>query len=271
MSTLASIAAWSIWAFGLLLLGLQMTVYMTGFRLGKWRNGRPGNQPESIAVVVGGMLALLAFVLALTLSFASARFNERRAGTLVEANAISTAWLRAEAVGGARGREIARLLEQYLTLREDFAGTGRDRARLNDLNRQTDAAQSVVWGHVTGIVNEQPNPVTVSLMSALNDAFDASTAERFAFELKLPPQIFWLLIVLTLTTTACVGYQFGLRGTSQYVLVTLLSMMWTAVIVNILDLASSRLGYYRTDTAPYEWARQGFQAGITIPPLSNPH
>jgi hypothetical protein len=49
--------------------------------------------------VVGGMLSLLAFVLALTLSFANTRFSERVEGTLAEANAIGTAWLRAEAIG----------------------------------------------------------------------------------------------------------------------------------------------------------------------------
>ena len=37
-----------------------------------------------------------AFVLALTLSFANTRFSERRAGTLAEANAIGTAWLRGQ-------------------------------------------------------------------------------------------------------------------------------------------------------------------------------
>jgi hypothetical protein len=40
------------------------------------------------------MLGLLAFVLALTLSFANSRFSERIQGTLNEANAIGTAWLR---------------------------------------------------------------------------------------------------------------------------------------------------------------------------------
>ncbi len=62
---------------------------------------------EGVGVLVGGLLGLLAFVLALTLSFASERFNERRSGTLAEANAIGTAWLRAKAIGQPRGDEIA--------------------------------------------------------------------------------------------------------------------------------------------------------------------
>ena len=75
---------------------------------------------EGVGVLVAGLLGLLAFVLALTLSFASDRFSERRTGALAEVNAIGTAWLRAKAIGQPRGDEIARLLEQYTALRIDF-------------------------------------------------------------------------------------------------------------------------------------------------------
>ena len=79
--------------------------------------------------MVGGLLGLLAFVLALTLSFGSARFEERRQGTLAEANAIGTAWLRAEATGHPRGSEIARLLEDYGRLRKDYLQAPKIRRR----------------------------------------------------------------------------------------------------------------------------------------------
>src|SRR6516162_5266441 len=82
-------------------------------------------QAEGVGVVVGGMLSLLAFVLALTLSFANSRFSERVAGTLTEANAIGTAWLRAEAIGHVRGPEIAKLLEEYTQIRREFVSEGR--------------------------------------------------------------------------------------------------------------------------------------------------
>lgn len=267
MATLASIAEWSLWAFGLLLLAMQLAAHAAGYWLGKRRKDRADGQPESVGVVVGGMLALLAFVLALTLSFASARYSERRAGTLAEANAIGTAWLRAEVIGGVRGKEIGRLLEQYTQVREDFALAGRNRARIDDLNQQTNALQSTMWAHMAAIITEQPGPVSVSLMAALNDTFDAGSTERYAFRSTLPPQIFWLLMVLALVSTAALGYQLGIRGNAQRGLVLLLSIMWTVVIVDILDLASARLGNFRTDTSPYAWTRQGFKGSVNIPPL----
>ena len=112
MTILTAIAERSLLAFGLLLLLLQLLAHEVGYRIGRRQNRNSHVRSETTAIVQGGILGLLAFVLALTLSFASSRFNERRQGTLVEANAIGTAWLRATAIGQPRGEEIARLLEQ---------------------------------------------------------------------------------------------------------------------------------------------------------------
>jgi hypothetical protein len=238
--------------------------YWCGLR-GKAR-GRDAHA-EGVGVVVGGMLGLVAFVLALTLSFANTRSSERVEGTLAEANAIGTAWLRAEAIGHARGPEIARLLEQYTQIRIEYVRAGSDRAAVDDINRRTNALQSQIWGHMAVIAREQPNTVSTSLMSALNETFDRATAERFAYNLRLPPQILWLLIGITLLGMAALGYQLGLRARQVHLLAALLVLVWTVVIVDILDLASPRLGSLRAGTAVYEWTLQGFKGGLPIPPM----
>jgi hypothetical protein len=117
-----------------------MLAHETGYWVGARRRARGGEvQAEGVGVVVGGMLSLLAFVLALTLSFANSRFSERVEGTLSEANAIGTAWLRAEAIEHERGPEIARLLEEYALVRRDFVSERRDQSVIDELNRRTNA------------------------------------------------------------------------------------------------------------------------------------
>ncbi len=266
MTLLAGIADKSILAFGLILLVVQLLAHAAGYWLGRRRRGSAAGS-ENVNVVVGAMLGLLAFVLALTLSFANARFAERRAGTLAEANAIGTAWLRAEAIDHPRGKEIARLLEEYTQVRRDYVVGGRDRDQLSELNQNTSNLQSSMWGNMTVIVHDQRDPVSTSLMSALNEVFDEGSVERFAFDLRLPPEVFWLLIGMTVLSVAALGYQFGLKGNPSGVLLLLLTVMWTAVIVDILDLASPRLGRFRTDTAAYGWTLQSFKTGVAVPPM----
>ena len=271
MNTLGAIADRSVIAFALLLLVAQMLVHEAGYWLGYRRKARGGEvQAEGVGVVVGGMLSLLAFVLALTLSFASARFSERVTGTLTEANAIGTAWLRAKAIGHERGPEIARLLEQYAQVRRNFVREGEDQSAIDELNHRTNELQSKIWGQMAAIVREQPNPVSTSLMSALNDAFYQATAIRFAYNLRLPQQIFWLLIGMTLLGMGALGHQLGLRGRKVHILVGFLTIKWTAVIIDILDLASPRLGTFRAGAAVYDWTLQGFEAGVQIPPVAAP-
>lgn len=272
MTELAAIANWSVLAFGLLLFVVQMLAYAVGCWLGS-RNKAHGGEghAEGVGVVVSGMLALLAFVLALTLSFANSRFSERVQGTLSEANAIGTAWLRAEAIGHVRGPEMARLLEEYTRVRRDYVREGEDPSVIDELNQRTNALQSKIWGHMAAIEREQPNSVsTLSLMAALNDAFDEATAERFAYNLRLPSPVFWLLIGMTLIGMAALGFQLALRGNRLHILVALLSLMWSVVIVDILDLASPRIGTFRASTAAYDWTLEGFKGGLQIPPAPPP-
>lgn len=268
MTMLAAIATWSVLTFALLLWVAQMLAHEGGYWFGSRRRAHgEETQAEGVSVVVAGMLSLLAFVLALTLSFANARFSERLEGTLTEANAIGTAWLRAEAIGHTRGPAIARLLEEYAQVRRDFVTEGRGQAAIDELNQRTNALQSKIWGHMAAIIREQPNPASTSLMASLNDAFDQATAERFAFYLRLPPPIFWLLIGMTLLGMAALGFQLGLTGRRVHILVAFLSIMWTVVIVDILDLASPRIGAFRASADVYDWTLQGFKGGLQIPPM----
>src|ERR1700752_496065 len=66
------------------------------------------------------------------------------------------------------------------------------------------------------------------------------------------------------------GYQLGLKGRRVHLLVVLLTLMWTAVIVDILDLASPRIGASRPSTAFYDCTLNGFKGGLQIPPLPAP-
>ncbi|BDG72913.1 hypothetical protein [Roseomonas fluvialis] len=260
------LAAFSVFAFAAALFLIQAAAKEIGYVFGHRRAAHQENPGEGVSVVVGGMLGLLAFVLALTLSFSSARFQERREGTLAEANAIGTAWLQAQAIGHPRGAEIARLLEEYTHVRRDFVAAGRFAPEVETATRRTNALQSVIWGHLAAIVRERPDPVTSSLMNALNTTFDLATAERFAFATLFPPQLFWLLIGMTMVSMAALGFQLGLRQKPLRVLSFLLLSMWTATMTIILDMGAARLGSIRIGVQAYDWTIQGFHGGVTVPP-----
>ncbi len=246
---------------------LQVAAREVGLLLGRRRAARGLEPADGVGLITGGMTALLAFVLALTLSLANTRFQERRAGALAEANAIGTAWLRAGAVDHARAAEIGRLIEGYAGLRRAHVVAPADAAALAAINTAAGALQAEIWGHLTALVREQPSPITAALMDALNTMFDQAAAERHAFDAPLPPNLFWLLMAMALATIGAIGFQLGLRNQNERAMSLVLIAMWTMAMTIILDLGAARFGDVRTSPAPYDWTIEGFAGGIRIPPL----
>jgi hypothetical protein len=254
MEVLGQLAAWSLIAFGLLLFATQVAAREFGYRLGQRHNALRGTgDAEGVGLITTGMIGLLGFVLALMLSFGSTRFDERRQGTLDEANAIGTAWLRAEALGNPSGSQIAKLLKDYVAVRRDYIQADRVPSELRAINQRSTKLQQEIWSELTKVVRERPDPAAVALMSALNDVFDRGTSERFAHDNRIPESLFWLLMVLAHLSMGALGYQLGLKGQRSHVLASLLTAVWTAVIVVILDLSAPRLGAIRTSVDVYDW------------------
>ncbi len=101
----------------------------------------------------------------------------------------------------------------------------------------------------------------MSLLSALNDTFDMTTASRFAYTLLLPPELAWLLLGMALISMGALGYQVGLRGTPSHMLAALLTLMWTLAQSWTSSIWRPRESARSTPgAAVYEWTLQGFRA-----------
>ena len=85
--------------FGLFAI-VTFACFEIGFRIGRWWQDRmPGEQEGPTDMLVGSLLALMAFVLAITMGMAADRFDARRGLVLAEANAIATTSRRTMRLG----------------------------------------------------------------------------------------------------------------------------------------------------------------------------
>lgn len=257
---LIELALWNIWALTGLLFAVAVGLYVFGYASGR-RRVRNGNEPtEGAKLVSGAILALTAFVLALTLSFASTRMQERRDEGKEEANAIGTAWLQAKAVGGPEGEAIAAMFETYIGLRRDSLLLDAMDPRIEEVASQIGGLQTTIWSEVTSLVRARPDPVASSLMNAVNHAFDMTTSERLAVSNQMPVQLTYLLLSLVFVGIFVVGFQLGFVGRPHVLLSVVLIALWTYVVVLILDFGNSRVGVFRTSTTAYDMTIAGFGA-----------
>jgi hypothetical protein len=107
---------------------------------------------------------LLAFALGLSISYAQNRFEARRDLVQVEANAIGTAWLRANLVDDAEGIAIAGKIEDYARVRLAFT-TAISEANVPALVAQTNALQADIWRDTQMIARRAPTPITAETLA----------------------------------------------------------------------------------------------------------
>jgi hypothetical protein len=248
--------------FGGLVLAFLNAVSEAGFRFGCRRARRhPVREHERniVGTITASMLGLLSFTLGLTIGYAQDRAAARRGLVVHEANAISTAWLRAKLVSGEEGPAIVELIDRLAKVELAFtvAGSAEPEAALV---AQREALQDQIWGLVQSVARRDPTAVTTAMTTALTEMFDSALAQRFAFQSRVPPTVSWMLFWGATLAIGAMGYQLGLAGARYPVLVLLLLGMWTGGMVLIVDPSRPRNGSIRVDPAPLVWTIQDFTA-----------
>lgn len=245
--------------FGLACFLLLYLVAEIGFQLGGLsRRHRPCQEREltGVGTITAGMLGLLAFTLGITIGIAQNRYEARRDLVVQEANAIGTAWLRAH-LAGEDGPALAALIEDYAKARLAYT-TADTTASEPALIACTNALQTAIWTKAQAVAARAPTAITATLINALNDMFDQSLAQRFAFDSRVPANLAWMLLVGSVLAIGAMGFQLGLAGTRQILLMVLLLLMWGGAMMLVADMNRPRIGAIQVDPAPLQWTIEGF-------------
>lgn len=245
----------------LIILLLMVASLEIGFRIGRFAAARhQPNDAEKSAVNFSsaGMVGLLAFLLGISLSMASGRFEQRRDSVLAEANAIGTSWLRAELAGATERDSLRRLLREYTEVRIAAVRGGADTAEADRLNRRTNELQAEIWRLAAGVAERAPTPISGLLLASLNETFDLALTNRRNFSSHVPTYVIRLLLTVSILAVGAVGYGFGIAGTRQFAVSLMLLAAWTLAIVLIVDVDRPQAGEVRVTPAPLVWTLEGF-------------
>ena len=246
---------------GLFVLLLLLASLELGVQFGKFvarRHTPTDGEKSSVNFATAGMMGLLAFLLGVSLSMASDRYQQRRDSVLAEANAIGTAWLRAAVATGAEGEAMQRLLRDYTETRIAVVRGSSDRAKTERLNQRTNSLQNEIWQLARTVAERSPTPISGLLLSSLNEMIDLSLTNRRNFTSHVPAYVLRLLLTVSIFAVGAVGYGFGLVGSRQPGLSVMLLGVWTLAIVLIIDIDRPQSGEVRIDPAPLVWTLQGF-------------
>ncbi len=193
------------------LLVITFAVLWTLTRLGAALQVRRGPLDEAgradYDIVLGATLALLGLLIGFSFSMASSRYDERKIYEEGEANAIGTAYFRAELLPSADAFKMQELLREYNGLRIRFYTTS-DPKKIRELNHATEQMQSQLWKTVGAASRAAPTPISALAASSINDALNAQGYAQAAAWNRIPAGAWALLYVLGGVATAMIGYRF---------------------------------------------------------------
>ena len=227
---------------------VTMVCYEVGFRLGRWWQERtPGEQEGPTGMLVGSILALLAFLLAVTMGMASDRFDARRSLVLAEANAIGTAYLRAGYLPEPASSQARELLRQYVPLR--IVDTD-----ANDLQADIDQSNAILtklWTVTEGVAKTNGSDVVAIYVESVNETIDIHESRVTAgIYARVPETVLLLLVGGAALSLGMVGYSAGLTGRRSLLSAVVLVVALGAVIMIVIDLDRPREGFIQVSQQP---------------------
>ncbi len=231
-----------------LIVVVTLLFYEAGFRLGRWWQVRTPGEQEATGVLVGSIVGLLAFLLAITMGMASDRFDTRRGLVLEEANAIGTAYLRAGYLPEPASTNIRDLLREYAPLRVATS----DRARLQANIDQSAVLLNQIWaiGEDVARTTDQGDLTSLFLDSA-NQVIDLHESRIVAgIYSRVPETVLLLLLVGTALSLGMVGYSAGLGLKRGVLSAIVLAITLGAVLTLVVDLDRPRDGFLTVSQQP---------------------
>ncbi len=231
-----------IWAVYLLTVVLVLVAAEIGFRVGMWLQRRDPDSKGSpvTGTVVGGLLGLMAFLLAFSIGIVINQQNGRKIMVVTEANAVGTAWLRAGFLDEPDGTISRDLLQEYVEVR---LATAADATLFESAMSRSEEIHSQLWSIVEETVSQGQNSAIMALYAdSINEVIDVHSERLFAVDLRLPRLLGMVLYAATVLSFLLVGIANSGDGKRDFVAIFLFALALVAVLIIIVDLDRPQQG-----------------------------
>jgi hypothetical protein len=249
-----------LWVFFIIIVMITLVPIEWGQRWGARRRRIGDHEPEGpVSNVVGATLALLGFMVALTLGAATVRFDARKEALIDGVNAIETVYRNASLLAKPRQGEIQELLRTYVEIRLDMPKYYDDPEGLRKLDARVRSLEQALWSHAEALAQEDRSSEMYALFtSSLNEVFQVHNKRVIlGAQYRIPFLVWVVLMVVTSITMFGVGFQFGLAGSRSMIANLMLAVTFASVMTIIFDLDQPGKGLIDVGQEPmYELHRR---------------
>lgn len=256
--SLEFLGALPVWAVFLTTIAVSLAAAEIGYLLGRRAHARAGAGAKSGPSMVGTTLGLLAFMLAFTFGMAASRYEARRAVVLDEANAIGTAYLRADLLPAPLDAESKQRLLEYIELRIVDRPTPE---QLRSGIARSEELQRELFERAVSAATANPHAISGLFVQAMNELIDLHEKRLMAgLRTRIPGTIWAALWLLSIFAMLAVGLESGPAGSRGIWLLSLLVLSFAIVMSLIADLDHPQEGFLTTSQQALIDTRESMRA-----------
>jgi hypothetical protein len=206
---------------------------------------------DPLNALQAGLLTLSAFVLSFSFSQASARFDTRRALVVTEANAIGTAWLRADQLEPTQSRQVRQILIDDTAARLAAYQTPDNPELYRQMIDRTNRDQDEMWAIVSSASHAHQTSLELAqLRQSLNDKINVSSQQRQALTTHVPTAIIALVLVLVTLGALSLGLRFALDGSRPAGMSAIYVLAYVVAISMMISYDRPNSGFVRVNLTP---------------------
>lgn len=241
-------------------MGLAELLVAAGLIVGAWLSHRVGyligrrfdpkdeSFSQQFGVVRGATQALVAFLVGFGFAGAGTRFIERADLIVTEANALGTAWLRADVLPEPARHDLKAALREYTEDRVVALGTN-DRAEVMKRVGKVAGLHERMWrAAVTGTANDAPLMLVV--FPAVNQVIDLNTEHLALARRHWPLPIIGVLLASAALSYALVGFGAGRSRRTFSTLDSIYGLVLAIAMWMVIDLDYARRGILQVPNTP---------------------
>lgn len=234
-----------------LLIALALiSVMVLSTQAGYWW-GRHRNVPSDdllLGTISGASLGLVALLLGFSFAMVGNRFVERQDLIVKEANALGTAFLRADLLESPYREAYRQTLRDYTASRiRLFQETVGDDFKAAQV--ASESLHPVMWKAAMEGVRKSPQ-FDKTVLPPLNEVIDLHTVHIMTMYRHLPLLVLCVLIACAMLALISLGYGCGLRNRRNFILTSGLGLLLAMVFWLVIDLDYPRAGILRINQSP---------------------
>lgn len=252
------------WALGLILLALILGATVVGLLIGRSVRHKSDVLREPFSIMQAVLLGFMSLVLAFGLSLAVGRYQDRRAATVDEANAIGTTYLRAQMLREPmRGQSLA-LLRDYTDASIRISDTRPESSVQRQAIANSARLQRQLWSLAGQAVNESPADTAPRLyIETLNESFDAQSTRVSSLSNRVPTAVLVLELLVAAVALATLGLYLSTMGRGVLT-VLVAAVLVTLTLLVTFDLDRPTRGLIEVPDGPLVQVR----ASMNLPPAA---